>query len=270
MNTLEQQLAGQSLQASLAQLVDRIRSQPADADLRAAFTQLLCLEGNWTRAQAQLKSWLALTPQAQPTVTLLEQTIQGELTREKVLAGEAHPTMPDAHWPWVAQLVNALAQPEEAASASRQAALEQAEAVSGELTLQDGTTHTFDWLMDGDSRFGPVCELIVNGRYFWLPFNAIEEMEFQPPASVTDLAWRHTRVQLRDGSEQVCQIPARYPVDAQTEDRFRLGRTTEWQPLAGDDAQYIGQGQKVWLNDSAEFPLLDLARVRFTGAAADE
>ncbi|WP_044174173.1 type VI secretion system accessory protein TagJ, partial [Phytobacter massiliensis] len=90
------------------------------------------------------------------------------------------------------------------------------------------------------------------------------------PASVTDLAWRHTRVQLLDGSEQVCQIPARYPVDAQTEDRFRLGRTTEWQPLAGDEAQYIGQGQKVWLNDSAEFPLLDLARVRFTGAAADE
>lgn len=56
MNTLFQQLAGESLQDSLAQLESRIRTQPGDADLRAAFAQLLCLDGNWTRAQAQLKA----------------------------------------------------------------------------------------------------------------------------------------------------------------------------------------------------------------------
>ncbi len=44
MNTLFQQLAGESLQDSLAQLESRIRTQPGDADLRAAFAQLL----SWT------------------------------------------------------------------------------------------------------------------------------------------------------------------------------------------------------------------------------
>lgn len=43
--------------------------------------QFLTLSGNWTRALTQLKSWLALKPQAKPTVTLLEQSIQGELQR---------------------------------------------------------------------------------------------------------------------------------------------------------------------------------------------
>ena len=47
----------------------------------------------------------------------------------------------------------------------------------------------------------------VNGRYFWVPFCAIDAIRFQAPlASVTDLG-RHALVRLTDGTEQVCQIP---------------------------------------------------------------
>jgi type VI secretion system protein ImpE len=66
--------------------------------------------------------------------------------------------------------------------------------------------------MDGDARLGPVCETLVNGRYFWLPFSAIAEIHFQAPASVTDLVWRHSLVRLTDGTEQVCQIPRAIPL----------------------------------------------------------
>ncbi len=103
--------------------------------------------------------------------------------------------------------------------------------------------------MDGDSRFGPVCEVINQGRYYWIPFAAIREMQFQAPASVTDLVWRHTRVQLIDGSEQVCQIPARYPL------------------LAGADERFLRAGA----TDSAEFSLLSLQQVLFDNVeSADE
>ncbi|WP_312689272.1 type VI secretion system accessory protein TagJ [Kosakonia sp.] len=270
MNTLMQQLAGESLQESLAKLESRIRSQPGDADLRAAFAQMLCLDANWSRALAQLKSWAALKPQAQPTVTLLEQAINGERQREEVLAGRARPVTPEQQWPWLAGMIASLDPHASEPGAQRDAALAEAEANPGQLTTQDGQTLAFDWLMDGDSRFGPVCEAIVNGRYFWLPFSAISAMQFQPPASVTDLVWRHTLVRLQDGSEQVCQIPARYPVDHGTDDRFKLSRVTEWQTLPGDLPHYLGMGQKVWLNDSVEFPVLDLATVSFTAEATHE
>lgn len=270
MNTLFQQLAGQSLQESLAQLESRIRTQPGDADLRAAFAQLLCLDGNWTRAQAQLKSWAALKPQAQPTVTLLEQAINGERQRADVMAGRARPVTADRQWPWLALMVSALEADPVSAAAQRDAALEMAEANPGQLIAQDGKVVTFDWLMDGDGRFGPVCEAIVNGRYFWLPFSAIAAMQFQPPASVTDLVWRHTLVRLHDGSEQVCQIPARYPLDNEAEDRFKLARVTEWQVLPGESAHYLGMGQKVWLNDGAEYSLLDLQTVSFSAETTHE
>lgn len=258
MNTLYQQLGGESVAAALARLENDIKARPADADLRAAFVQFLCLSGNWSRALTQLKSWLALKPQAVPTVTLLEQTLQGELQRAGVLAGRQLPQMPQGQWPWLADLAAALGAPAQADSL-RLAALEQAEANPGTLTPGGD----FAWLMDGDARLGPVCETIVNGRYFWVPFAAIAEIRFQAPASVTDLVWRHALVRLTDGSEQVCQIPARYPLEAQSEERFMLGRATEWRALDDDGALYQGQGQKVWLNDDDEYPILALETVTF-------
>ncbi|MGG7724320.1 type VI secretion system accessory protein TagJ [Klebsiella aerogenes] len=263
MNTLYQQLAGESVGAALQRLESEIKSRPADADLRAAFVQFLCLSGNWTRALAQLKSWLALKPQAQPTVTLLEQSIQGEQQRDAVFAGSARPQMPDSQWPWLSALASALCSDSETAQRQRLAAFEQAPLNPGNLNQTDTPAVAFHWLMDGDARLGPVCELIVNGRYCWLPFAAIAEIRFQAPASVTDLVWRHALVRLTDGSEQVCQIPTRYPVTPQAEARFQLGRATEWQPLDDEGALYQGHGQKVWLNDNDEFPILSLDVVSF-------
>ena len=270
MNTLYQHLGGESLSAALLRLETEIKARPADADLRAAFVQFLILDGNWTRALAQLKSWAALKPQAKPTVTLLEQAIAGEQQREQVLAGQARPSMPDTQWPWLAMLADALAQTGEQAQALRLAALEQAQANPGQLTFENEETQAFAWLMDGDARLGPVCEAIVNGRYFWLPFSAIEEIRFQAPASVTDLVWRHALVRLTDGTEQVCQLPARYPFAANAGDHIKLGRATEWLALDNDGALYQGLGQKAWLSEQSESPLLSLSLATFTAGGAHE
>ena len=126
MNTLYQHLAGESLSDALQRIEAGIKARPADADLRAAFVQFLTLSGNWTRALTQLKSWLALKPQAKPTVTLLEQSIEGELQRARVFAGQARPSMPEAQWPWLTLLADALMESGERAQALRLAALEQA------------------------------------------------------------------------------------------------------------------------------------------------
>ena len=270
MNTLYQHLAGESLSDALVRLEAEIKARPADADLRAAFVQFLTLSGNWTRALTQLKSWLALKPQAKPTVTLLEQSIQGELQRAQVMAGQARPAMPETQWPWLTTLAAALNDAGERAQALRLEALEQAQATAGQITLENDETQAFAWLMDGDARLGPVCETLVNGRYFWVPFCAIDTIRFQAPASVTDLVWRHALVRLTDGTEQVCQIPARYPFADGASDSVRLGRTTEWLPLDDDGVLYEGMGQKAWLSEQSESPLLTLSLVTFTSDGADE
>lgn len=270
MNTLYQHLAGESLGDALRRLEADAKTRPADADLRAVFVQFLILNGNWTRALTQLKSWLALKPQAKPTVTLLEQSLQGELQRAQVMAGQARPSMPETQWPWLTTLAAALNESGARAQALRLEVLDQAQANAGHITLENGETQAFEWLMDGDARLGPVCETLVNGHYFWLPFNAIEEIRFQAPACVTDLVWRHALVRLTDGTEQVCQIPARYPFAADASDTVRLGRTTEWLPLDDDGTLYEGMGQKAWLSEQSESPLLSLSLVTFATDGAHE
>lgn len=156
MNTLYQRLAGESISDALLRLEAEIKARPADADLRAAFVQFLILSGNWARALTQLKSWLALKPQAKPTVTLLEQAIQGEQQRARVFAGEVRPAMPEAQWPWLTTLAQALTESAGHAQTLRLAALEQAPASRGQVTLENEESHTFEWLMDGDARLGPV------------------------------------------------------------------------------------------------------------------
>jgi len=274
MHSFSQLMDGQSLAEALSAVENRIRAEPANADHRAALVQLLCLNGQWPRAQAQLKSWLALKPQAQPTVTLLEQCIAAEITRAAVFAGEADPRLPGEGAQGVNQLQQALVAERQGesqrAAALREAALDSAPLSPARLYLQDDEQgQAVEWLTDGDGRLGPVCEMAVNGHYYWLPFSLISEMQFQPPASVTDLVWRHTLVRLVDGSEQVCQIPLRYPFDAQASDAVRLAKVTEWH--SEDDLTFIGSGQKAWLDEEQQFPLLNLTRLVFGEAeSADE
>ncbi len=275
MHSLQQLMADVSLAEALARVESQIKARPADADLRAAFVQLLCLVGNWARAQTQLQSWLALKPQAQPTVTLLSQAISGELQRAGVFNGEGEPRLPGSAFSWAADLLHALradlSGETHTADALRQAAFDAAAVNPGQATLQDtDSVRPFAWLIDGDGRLGPVCELIVQGCYYWLPFSVISEMRFQAPASASDLVWRHTWVRLIDGTEQVCQVPVRYPLGSDADDRFRRASFTEWQPLDTAGQQFIGQGQKVWLNDETEFPVLDLETLAFNASKAGD
>lgn len=270
MYLFSQLLEGQSLAEAQIALENRIRAEPVNADHRAALVQLLCLQGQWPRARSQMKSWLALKPQAKPTITLLEQCIEAEIARAAVFAGEAQPRMPGEGNEWMHRLLRALAAEQRGdhalAASLRAEALDAAPQTAALIFSQNSPdSQAVEWLTDGDGRLGPVCEMAVNGQYYWIPFLLIEEIQFQEPASVTDLVWRHALVRLVDGSEQVCQIPARYPFNETAADDVKLAKITHWQSL--DELTYFGSGQKAWLDSDAQFPLLTLNR--WVSAAAE-
>ena len=110
MKSLASMLQGHSIAAAITAVENEIKGKPADADLRAALVQLLCLSGNWTRANAQLKSWQALKPIAQPTTLLLMQSVNAELQRQAVFAGTAAPALLRQDQPWLKLMVQALHQ----------------------------------------------------------------------------------------------------------------------------------------------------------------
>ncbi len=248
-----------------------VRSQPEQADNRARLFQWLVVAGDWERARAQLDLWGRLSPQNAPTVALYRSAIDGELQRQAVFAGQHAP-----HWfgaspapGWLAAAHQALL-PDADIDACAEQIREQAHAARGRLTVQataqqPGGPNDFDWIGDGDSRLAPVCEIHASGRYGWLPYADIRRIRMDAPQGLCDLVWVQALIELADGRQQACLIPARYPAAgplpgyAGQDDAALMGRRTAWTP-AGQHS-YLGIGQKMLMTDQGEYALLDVREI---------
>lgn len=255
----------QSLAEQQAELVAQIRAKPDSLPLRVHLAQLSMLTGNWTRAVAQLQTAATLAASAIPMAQMYREAIRCELQREKVFAGELPPQTIGEPAPWFATLSQSLAhrgKDDALADELMHQAFENAPATPFVL---DGTA--LDWLADADSRLGPVCEIILKGQYYWLPFDHVQLLEFEPPTDLRDLVWLPGRLTLRNGGQHVVLVPSRYPRSyAQSDDQLTLASLTTWQPI-GEDA-YAGLGQRSWVSNLDDHAFLAVRRLE--RAAGDD
>lgn len=243
------------LDGALAALQSAVRAKPADARLRIFLFQLLCVLGDWKRAVTQLKLCAELDPEALSMAQTYREAIICEVYREKVFAGEKSPLILGEPEEWVALMIEAakaLAQGQaEQAAELRARAFDMAPASPGSWNDQG-----FDWIADADMRLGPLLEVIVAGKYYWMPFAAIAVLRLDPPADLRDAVWMPGHLTLKNGGEMVALLPARYPLTAGASAAARLGRSTDWVD-AGHDT-WIGTGQKLLTTDQGDLAMMDL------------
>lgn len=264
--TPEELLAGGDPAGALKALQQQVRAKAADGRLRVFLFQLLCLLGQWQRALDQLRVCAELDAGTLAMVGTYEPAIRCEGVREAVFAGRTLPHVFGPPTAWVALLAQALqldanGQPAAAAS-TRAQALEQAEASSGQL----GDV-PFQWLADADSRLGPTLEVIINGRYGWLPFSHLSAVTIEPVADLRDLVWAPCHLKFVNGGDTVALLPVRYAGTPLAEGGpLVMSRQTEWLELAG--GLYRGIGQRVLSSDATEVGLLEVRSIRFDAAPA--
>lgn len=250
-----------NLSEALADLQARVRKSPADAKLRIFLFQLLCVRGEWTRALTQLKVVGELDDAAMPMVQSYREAIACELLRERVFAGTKAPLVFGEPAEWIALLIQAL-QPLAAGEPARAAdlrarAFEAAPASPGRIGDQP-----FAWMADADMRLGPVLELILNGKYYWVPFATIAALRFEAPTDLRDTVWTAVELTWANGGESVGFVPTRYPGTADRgDDGLKLSRRTEWTDAGA--GTWLGLGQRLLATDAGDFPLLDLRNVTF-------
>ncbi|MCU9849888.1 tetratricopeptide repeat protein [Defluviimonas sp. WL0024] len=266
--TPEEHLKAGNLDATLAALQDKIRAKPQDAKLRIFLFQLLCVRGDWNRAIQQLKVSAELDPDATMMAKTYREAIICEVYREKVFAGEKSPLVFGEPQEWLALLIEAqklLGQGKTAEAADLRArAFDGAAAVTG--TLNDAP---FAWVADADMRLGPVLEVIVNGRYFWLPFEQIQKIEAEAPSDLRDVVWTAVTLTLRNGGEVAALIPTRYAgTTAQGDDTARLARATNWADIGAET--FLGVGQRLLATDQSDTAIMDLRSLTVGGAPASE
>jgi type VI secretion system protein ImpE len=240
-----------------------VRGEPANAKRRIMLFQLLVLSGQWDRALTQLGVVNDMDVEAEDFVRTYREVIRCELFRKDVFAGARTPLVLGEPPEWIARLTEALyllgAGRIEEAAALRSAAFEAAAAVAGRL---NGAP--FEWIADADVRLGPVCEAIVNGKYYWIPFERLTRIEVEAPTDLRDLIWAPAKLTFQNGGEQVAFLPARYPgSEVSQDDDIRLSRKTEWRDLGSDT--HVGMGQRMLATDSGETAILEARLIELNG-----
>jgi type VI secretion system protein ImpE len=247
---------------ALTALQSEVKANPGDAKLRVLLFQLLAVLGQWQRAAAQLATCAELDALALPMANTYREAIKCELVREAVFAGKTTPMLLGEPTEWVARLVEALqAQARDQARLAqtlRAEALETAPATAGRIDDM-----AFEWICDADSRLGPVLEVIVNGRYAWVPFAALRRVTIEPPQDLRDLVWAPAHLTFANGGDAVALIPSRYPGCTPEDDaRLLMSRLTEWDRIDGE--HYAGRGQRVLATPERDVALLQVRSIELS------
>lgn len=243
------------LNAALEDLQTQVRSNPADAKLRVFLFQLLAVLGGWERALTQLNVAGELDAANLAMVNTYREALRCEALRAQIFAGVRAPLVFGEPARWTALLLEALrlaaGNQIKQSQELRAEAFEQAQATAGVIDGQ-----TFDWIADADQRLGPILEAIINGRYYWVPFQHIRTLVLEEPTDLRDLVWTPAHITWENEGETVALIPTRYPRSESSDDtQIQMARRTDW--IECGPGLFAGLGQKMLATDTAEYPLLE-------------
>lgn len=255
----EELLRTGQLNEALAALESEIRADPASAKLRVFLFQLLCVLGDWERALTQLNTAAELDAANLLMAQVCRSALNCEALRAQIFAGKHSPLIFGRPDDWVGSLVKAnqlISEGRyEASQQLRERAFEEAPAIAGKINDEP-----FEWIADADTRFGPVLEAIVDGKYYWVPFAAIRRIHIEPPTDLRDAVWIPAVFTWVNEGEVPGLIPTRYPgSESSNDDAVRLARRTDWIEKPGE--AYLGLGQRMFATDTGEYSLMQARKI---------
>lgn len=223
------------LEEAVQALGVELRSDPTDSKRRTFLFELLCFAGEYDRAEKQLDILADSSHEAAMGALLYRSALQAERTRRRMFeTGE----FPHGAAPPAAGHLDEL----------------QCESIE-----------------DADPRLGARLEVFAAGAYLWIPFEHIASVEIQPPKRLRDLLWipalLHTGPEFQGRELGEVLLPVLTPLAwTHSDNAVRLGRQTDWRETP--DGQAIPAGQKMFLADGEEFPILEVRKLQFPAPPA--
>jgi type VI secretion system protein ImpE len=250
------------LEDCLGALQSEVRANPADAKLRVFLFQLLAVLGQWGKAMTQLNVAAELDASCLLMAQACRQLLNCEVFRAEVFAGRRGPLVfgqPEEWLGWLVQANSLLAGGQSGQAAElRDRAFEAAPAVAGQIDGQP-----FEWIADADTRLGPILEVVVDGRYYWVPFGGIKALRLEQPTDLRDVLWLPATFVWANEGQAAGFVLARYPgSEGHAEAAVKLARQTLWETTA--DGHSLGFGQRMLATDQGEFALADTREILLT------
>ena len=259
--TAKELLDAGKLSAAIEQLNKEVKARPADSRLRIFLFELLCFAGDYQRADRQLEVIGHQSTTAEMGVHAYRQLMEAEKSRQRLLSDGLQPNFLFSPPPYARLHLEAINRLRENRPAEARALLEEAGAsypvVSGRLDGQP-----FSDFQDSDVLIGPFLEVVIQGKYTWLPFAQIKRLQITPPKKLRELLWTQARLETTTGPAGEVFIPALYAGSAtSTDENIQLGRMTDWLPLG--EGLTRGVGQRLFLVDDTERAILEVKEVEF-------
>ncbi len=247
--------------SAVRSLQQRIRHEPSHIEFRVLMFQVYCLTGQWIRSGQQLDVIVSLDKSLEVMRLTYAAIIRCELLRADVFSGRVAPLILGEPRSWIALMVEALRADAEGrctdADRLRADARREAPATRGRCNSEP-----FEWVADGDDRLGPTFEVVLDGKYYWLPVEHVESMRIEVPADLRDLVWIPITLTVTAGAPRPAFIPTRYPGTERSENgSLLLSRRTEWENPRGD--LWRGMGQRMFVTDLGDCALLDCRELSF-------
>ena len=212
-----------------------LRENPADTTQRTFLFELLCFSGQYDRAEKQLSVLAQGSREAEMGAVLYYSALHGERTRHSMFQKEEFPHTAASQSP------------------------------PGKLNGKP-----FVSISDADATIGARLEIYAAGAYLWIPFEHIASVQIAPPQALRDTLWTPALVltgpSFKGTDIGQVLIPAIYPFSWKSDDEsVWLGRATEW--VADDEGHEFPVGQKTFIVDGEEVPLLEIRSLEFTSDA---
>lgn len=265
MSTPHEHLRDGNLAAATASCQEAVKAKPSDLEARWLLAELLVLGGDLERADQQLDTLMNLEPRAAVTAVPLRQLLRAETARRDFFTAGRVPELIDGVDAGVRARLEAFVL---LRAGNRAAAGEAVAAAERDRPLLGGTLdgRAFTDFRDLDDITAGVFEVLTHtGKYYWIPMERVERIEFTPPERPLDLAWRRARMVVRDAFDAEVHLPALYGTVADLDDQLRLGKRTDW--LGADGEAILGVGQRSFVIDGEEqSDMLGIGTLTFTGA----
>jgi len=260
MSSAKELLAAGRLNDAIQAMNDEVKRNPTDIQRRGFLAELLCASGRLDRADAQLEVILQQDPKAAVTIALLRQLIRADTARRDFYTAGRVPEFLDVPPPYLQNYVEATIHVRENRPAEALRLIEQAEEqrprVKGSCNGK-----SFEDLRNLDDVTAAVIEVLTStGKFYWIPLDRVQSIEFRKPERLRDLIWRRTLMSVAGGPDGEVFVPATYcPGTGEVSEAALLGRVTEWQ--GGDRAPMRGVGQVCFLVDDDSVSIMDMTTV---------
>lgn len=228
------------LQEAIQALGEEVRNAPLDAKRRTFLFELLCFAGEYDRAEKHLSILADASQGASMGSLLYRSAIHAEKNRQQMFLDRTYPLSTSA-----AEFCG----------------------------TRNGAS--FSSFCDADERIGNSLEVFAAGSYTWIALEQIASIEIPKPSRLRDLLWAPAVVTTSPAYRALelgeVLLPVLSPLSwKSSDDSVRLGRSTIWEKGGDREPAFIPFGQKMFLVDDQEVPILELGKIELLPAAGEE